>query len=117
MPEVGESDERPWGYWRTVDAGAGYQVKRLVVRAGARLSLQSHRRRREFWVVVSGEARVLVAGVERVLRVGEHVEIGVGEAHRLANDGDADLVVCEVQLGDYLGEDDIERYADDYGRG
>jgi len=107
---------RPWGEFRVVDRGDGFQVKRIVVRPGERLSLQRHAHRDEHWVVVSGAGAVVVGEVETTLQVGQHVDIPCGIAHRLQNDTDAPLILIEVQLGDYLGEDDIERLEDAYGR-
>lgn len=111
-----EWDERPWGRWHVIDADAGYKVKRLVVHAGRRLSYQTHRHRHEHWVVVSGTATCTVDGVTTVVGPGGSVDVGIGAAHRLANDGTEPLVVIEVQRGSYTGEDDIHRLEDDYGR-
>ncbi len=108
--------ERPWGSFTVVDRGTGYQVKRLEVHHGLRLSLQTHRLRREHWSVVVGAATVRVGEVECTLPVGGHVEIPVETLHRLGNPADAPLVVVEVQLGDHLGDDDVVRYEDDFGR-
>ena len=107
---------RPWGHYRSVDTGTRFQVKRLTVKAGARLSLQRHRRRAEHWVVVSGTARVTRG--DEVFDVGENQStyIPLGVKHRLENPGTEPLHVIEVQSGDYLGEDDIERFDDAYGR-
>ncbi len=107
---------RPWGHYRGVDAGTGFQVKRLTVNAGARLSLQRHRRRAEHWVVVSGTARVTRG--DEVFDIGENQStyIPLGVKHRLENPGTEPLHVIEVQSGNYLGEDDIERFDDAYGR-
>jgi mannose-1-phosphate guanylyltransferase/mannose-6-phosphate isomerase len=108
---------RPWGHYRSVDTGTRFQVKRLTVNAGARLSLQKHQRRAEHWVVVSGTARVTRG--DDVFDVGENQStyIPLGVEHRLENPGTEPLHVIEVQSGDYLGEDDIERLDDAYGRG
>jgi mannose-1-phosphate guanylyltransferase/mannose-6-phosphate isomerase len=108
--------ERPWGWFRTLARSTGFQVKEIFVRPGAKLSLQRHRRRAEQWIVASGEALVTVGA--RQLRLAErgYVDIPLGEAHRLENPTERPLRVIEVQTGDYLGEDDIERLADDYGR-
>ena len=111
-----ESDERPWGSWHILDTGDGFQVKRLVVKPGARLSLQSHRHRAEHWTVVTGIAECTINDVVKTISVGESVEIAVGAKHRLANPGTEILVIIEVQLGSYTGEDDIIRHEDDYGR-
>jgi mannose-1-phosphate guanylyltransferase/mannose-1-phosphate guanylyltransferase/mannose-6-phosphate isomerase len=107
---------RPWGYYESIDAGERFQVKRLMVKPGARLSLQRHSRRAEHWVVVSGEA--LVTRGEEELRLGanQSTYIPTGTKHRLQNVGSEPLFVIEVQSGDYFGEDDIERFADDYRR-
>jgi mannose-6-phosphate isomerase len=116
--QVGEllSDVRPWGAWQVLDAGPGWQVKRLEVRPGQRLSYQTHARRSEHWTVVSGTATCLLDGKTVVLRVGQYVDVPKGTPHRISNLHDDDLVVIEVQSGDYLGEDDIVRLEDDYGR-
>jgi mannose-1-phosphate guanylyltransferase/mannose-1-phosphate guanylyltransferase/mannose-6-phosphate isomerase len=107
---------RPWGYYESVDSGEGYQVKRLMVKPGESLSLQSHSRRAEHWVVVSGRARVTRG--EETLELGRNQStyIPVGARHRLENPFEESLLVVEVQSGDYLGEDDIVRYEDRYLR-
>ena len=107
---------RPWGSFETVEAGDGYQVKRLTVKPGARLSLQMHRRRSEHWVVVRGTARVTCGESELTLSENQSTYIPRGSRHRLGNPGEAPLKVIEVQVGDYLGEDDIVRLEDDFGR-
>jgi mannose-6-phosphate isomerase-like protein (cupin superfamily) len=113
---VGSAVRRPWGTYRSLDVGPQHQVKRLVVEPGHRLSLQRHRRRSEHWVVVQGTAAIVCGEEARVLHENESVFIPVGCAHRLENPGSGPLHLVEVQVGDYLGEDDIERLADDYGR-
>ena len=107
---------RPWGYYESIDAGESFQVKRLMVKPGARLSLQLHRRRAEHWVVVSGEAKVTRGDEELSLGANQSTYIPRGTKHRLENPGAEPLFVIEVQSGDYFGEDDIERFADDYRR-
>lgn len=107
---------RPWGSYTSLELGETYQVKRINVNPGARLSLQSHRRRSENWVVVSGEALVTVDDRQIVVKKGESVFVPTGARHRMENRGSEPMVLIEVQNGDYLGEDDIERYEDDYGR-
>ncbi len=108
---------RPWGYFESVDAGERFQVKRLMVKPGAALSLQLHRKRAEHWVVVSGRARV-TRGEEIIdLQENQSTYIPVGTRHRLENAGTEPLLIIEVQSGSYLGEDDIERFEDRYGRG
>jgi mannose-1-phosphate guanylyltransferase / mannose-6-phosphate isomerase len=107
---------RPWGYYESIDAGERFQVKRLMVKPGARLSLQLHRRRAEHWVVVSGQAKVTRGDEELQLGPNQSTYIPTGARHRLENAGTEPLYVIEVQSGDYFGEDDIERFADDYRR-
>jgi mannose-1-phosphate guanylyltransferase/mannose-6-phosphate isomerase len=107
---------RPWGYFETLDQGKGFQAKRLMVKPGAKISLQRHRRRAEHWVVVSGMARVTRDGEEILLGPNQSTYIPLGAKHRLENASAEPLYVIEVQSGDYLGEDDIERFADDYRR-
>lgn len=107
---------RPWGTYETVDAGENFQVKRLTVYPGKKLSLQSHTQRAEHWVVVKGTARVTRNDEEFTLDVNQSTYIPIGAKHRLENPGTGLLEIIEVQSGAYLGEDDIERYADDFGR-
>ncbi|MBM4311155.1 MAG: mannose-1-phosphate guanylyltransferase/mannose-6-phosphate isomerase [Deltaproteobacteria bacterium] len=107
---------RPWGSYTCLEMGEHFQVKRIDVNPGARLSLQSHRFRSENWVVAAGEALVTVDGRQIVVQAGEHVTIPLGARHRMENRGAEPLTVIEVQNGEYLGEDDIIRYEDDYGR-
>jgi mannose-1-phosphate guanylyltransferase / mannose-6-phosphate isomerase len=107
---------RPWGSFTVLTEGEGFKVKRIEVRPGASLSLQMHRRRSEHWVVISGTAQV-TRGEETVeLRPNQSTYIPVGVKHRLANHGPAPLEIVEVQCGTYVGEDDIERFSDVYGR-
>ncbi len=107
---------RPWGYYRSVDLGERFQVKRLMVKPGAKLSLQKHFHRAEHWVVVRGTAMVQRDDEQILLRENESIYIPVGAAHRLENPGKLPLHLIEVQSGSYLGEDDIVRLADTYGR-
>ena len=107
---------RPWGYYETVDLGERYQVKRLMVKPGQSLSLQRHRKRAEHWVVVAGRARVTRGEDVLMLEENQSTFIPLGTRHRLENPGDAPLFLIEVQSGSYLGEDDIERFDDRYGR-
>ena len=107
---------RPWGYYESVDAGPGYQVKRIVVNPGQALSLQRHRRRAEHWIVVSGTARVTCDDRVFDLDANQSTFIPLGAKHRLENPGQSPLQLIEVQSGDYLGEDDIERFEDRYRR-
>jgi mannose-6-phosphate isomerase len=113
---VREHEERPWGSYTVLDDGADCKVKRIVVTPGKRLSYQRHRLRAEHWYVVRGLATVTLDGRDRSLGPGEAVDIPIGTAHRVANQGGEELVFIEVQRGSYFGEDDIERLQDDYGR-
>jgi len=107
---------RPWGSYDSVDVGARFQVKRIKVKPGARLSLQSHTQRAEHWIVVSGTARVTRDNDVFELHANQSTYIPIGAKHRLENPGTSMLELIEVQSGDYLGEDDIVRYDDAYGR-
>lgn len=109
-------EDRPWGRWDVLHEEPGFKVKRILVRPGQRLSYQTHARRAEHWAVVRGSAAVTLDSRELRLDAGGTLTIPLGAAHRLANPGTQDLIIIEVQRGDYLGEDDIQRLADDYGR-
>ena len=110
-------DQRPWGAFYVLDEAEGYKVKRIEVLPNKRLSYQKHSRRAEHWFVVSGIAKVTLNDVEILVKKGESVDIPLGAAHRVENpDGTEKLVFIEVQQGDYLGEDDIVRFDDDFGR-
>jgi len=118
-PKVAEEHlkvHRPWGSYQSLDEGVRYQVKRIVVKAGGRLSLQMHHHRAEHWVVVRGTARVTIGEEIKMLHENESVYIPIGARHRLENPGKIDLELIEVQTGSYLGEDDIVRIEDDYRR-
>jgi mannose-1-phosphate guanylyltransferase / mannose-6-phosphate isomerase len=108
--------ERPWGWFRVTDAGEQFQVKRIVVNPGGRLSLQMHRWRAEHWIVVKGLATVTVDGHVRLVGPNGHAEIPLGAVHRLENFGAVAVELIEVQTGSYLGEDDIVRLEDVYNR-
>jgi mannose-1-phosphate guanylyltransferase/mannose-6-phosphate isomerase len=107
---------RPWGYYQGVDLGSRYQVKRIVVKPNATLSLQKHFHRSEHWVVVQGTAEVTIGSEVRTVHENESAYIPIGSVHRLANPGKIPLELIEVQAGSYLGEDDIVRLTDQYGR-
>jgi mannose-6-phosphate isomerase len=111
-----ESEERPWGSWHVIDVEDGFKVKRIHVNPGSRLSLQTHEHRSEHWVVIRGTATATVDDGTRVVHSGESLDVPLGAKHRLANEHDDELVIVEVQLGSYTGEDDIVRLQDDYGR-
>jgi mannose-1-phosphate guanylyltransferase/mannose-6-phosphate isomerase len=108
--------ERPWGSYATLEESSGYKIKRIQVNPGASLSLQLHRSRSEHWVVVSGVALIQIGDRKDIARPGEYRFIPCGEQHRLSNPGTDVVVLIEVQRGDYLGEDDIVRIEDIYGR-
>lgn len=107
---------RPWGYYQSIDTGPGYQVKHIFVKPGAKLSLQRHRQRAEHWVVLKGTARVTRGEDILTLEENESIDIPLGAIHSLENPTDTPLRIIEVQAGSYLGEDDIERFEDIYGR-
>ena len=107
---------RPWGAYQSVDIGDRFQVKRIVVKQGGRLSLQLHHHRAEHWIVVRGTARVTIGDEVKLLYENESIYVPSGARHRLENPGKIDLELIEVQTGSYLGEDDIVRIEDDYHR-
>jgi len=110
-------DHRPWGHFETLALSERFQVKRIVVKPGAALSLQSHVHRSEHWIVVSGTAKVTVNDKVTLLTENQSVYIPLGAVHRMENPGKVPMVLIEVQTGVYLGEDDIIRYEDNYARG
>lgn len=109
-------DERPWGNFTVLDEGEGFKVKRIEVLPEKRLSYQKHARRAEHWFVVQGTAKITLDGAEIIKKAGEAIDIPLGAAHRVENPGDELMIFVEVQRGDYLGEDDIVRFEDDFGR-
>jgi mannose-6-phosphate isomerase-like protein (cupin superfamily) len=111
-----ERTTRPWGWFETVSEMPGSKIKRIGVNPGQQLSLQRHHRRAEHWVVVQGTAHVTLDGREFDLDVGGQCDIALGQVHRITNRTLAPVEIVEVQFGTYLGEDDIERLQDDYGR-
>jgi len=116
-----ERGDRPWGYYLVLIEENNYKVKQFVVRPGKRLSLQKHLKRSEHWQVVRGEALVTVGSdLDKLtsvsLAMGEHIHIPLEAYHRVENTGAEDLIIIEVQMGEYVGEDDIIRIKDDYGR-
>ena len=108
---------RPWGWYETLCLGDRFQVKRIMVKPGGILSLQSHVHRAEHWVVVSGTARITINEEIRLLTENQSVYIPLGAVHRMENPGKVAMYLIEVQSGSYLGEDDIVRYEDVYNRG
>jgi mannose-1-phosphate guanylyltransferase/mannose-6-phosphate isomerase len=107
---------RPWGWYDCVDIGERFQVKRIVVKPSASLSLQMHHHRAEHWIVVSGTAQVTRGDTKYLVSENESTFIPLGTRHRLENPGSVPLEIIEVQSGSYLGEDDIVRFEDVYGR-
>ena len=109
-------DRRPWGTFTVLDEGKDFKVKRIEVLPGKRLSYQKHTQRAEHWVVVQGTAKVTLDDREIVISAGQAIDIAIGAAHRVENPGKEILLFIEVQRGAYLGEDDIVRLQDDFGR-
>jgi mannose-1-phosphate guanylyltransferase len=107
---------RPWGSYTVLEEGPGFKMKRIEVKPGGRLSLQSHQHRSEHWIVVKGEALVINGESERIIKQNESTFIPAKHKHRLENRTQNDLKIIEIQCGDYLGEDDIVRFDDVYGR-
>ena len=114
--EIFPKDHRPWGWFESLAMGERFQVKRICVKPGAALSLQSHTKRSEHWVVVQGEAKVTLGDKVNLLQEGESVYVPIGTIHRMENPGRTPMILIEVQIGSYLGEDDIVRYEDRYAR-
>ena len=113
---MNNTEERPWGTYCIIDEGERYKVKNIVVKVGQSLSLQKHFHRAEHWVVVEGTALVEVEGEKSIINENQSTYSPLGSKHRLSNPGKIPLKIVEVQSGAYLGEDDIERYEDNYGR-
>lgn len=113
---VNEFDRRPWGSYTVLDEGENFKVKRIEVLPAKRLSYQSHRHRAEHWFVVRGIAKVTLNDREILVKTGEAIDIPLGAKHRVENSGAELLVFVETQTGSYFGEDDIERFDDDFGR-
>ena len=113
---MGEYSERPWGSYQVLHTTASAQVKEIKVKAGSRLSYQTHQKRAEHWLIVQGPAVVTIDGVTTTLESGASIDIAVGVAHRMAAPTSNDVVFIEVQTGSYFGEDDIVRLEDDFGR-
>lgn len=122
MPESGTAnasplyDERPWGTFTVLDEGENFKVKRIEVLPGKRLSYQKHAQRAEHWMVVAGEAKVTLDDEEITVLAGDTIDIPVEAKHRVENACAEKLIFIEIQRGSYLGEDDIVRFSDDFGR-
>jgi len=106
----------PWGTWEVLLDEPKYKVKRISVLPGKRLSYQKHAKRKEHWMVVTGEAKITLDGKAILVRAGDSIDIPIGSAHRIANESTQNMTFIEVQTGSYFGEDDIVRLEDDYGR-
>ena len=111
-----ESNTRPWGGYEVLAEGTGYKIKQITVLPGHRLSLQRHAQRTEHWYFLTGQGRVICGEQEIEVQEGSAVDIDRMMIHRIENTGNDPLRLVEVQRGEYLGEDDIERFEDDYGR-
>jgi mannose-1-phosphate guanylyltransferase/mannose-6-phosphate isomerase len=119
MPEIAKNHrkvQRPWGWYDSLDLGSNHQVKRIMVKPGASISLQTHEHRAEHWVIIKGEAQITLGTEVKTYHRYEHVFIPKQCMHRLQNVSKTEVELIEVQCGDYLGEDDIVRYEDIYGR-
>ena len=114
--EMFPKDHRPWGWFESLSLGEGFQVKKIFVKPGASLSLQSHKYRSEHWVVVKGQAKVTINKDVKLAKEGQSLYVPLGSLHRLENPGATPTIIIEVQIGTYLGEDDIIRYDDIYSR-
>ena len=110
------TDHRPWGHYTILADEVDHKVKRIVIDPGKRFSFQRHQRRSEHWFIISGEALVTLGDSKQKLCSGEAIDIPIGTLHRMENPGNKELSFIEVQTGDYFGEDDIERFEDDFGR-
>lgn len=116
LGQLNYTDHRPWGYYTVIAEGKNFKTKIIHVNIGQKLSLQSHEHRSEHWVVLSGTAKVILEGKERILSAGHSIDIPIKAIHSLQNPFNEDLEIIEVQMGDILSEDDIKRYEDMYGR-
>ena len=116
MNEVGKIYERPWGTYRTIEQRANYQLKHITVKPGKRLSLQYHHHRDEHWTIIKGNGVAQLDDASIQLGVNESIFIPKKALHRITNETDSVIEFIEIQIGDYLGEDDIVRVEDDFGR-
>jgi len=107
---------RPWGSYTVLQEASDFKIKQIEVKPKASLSLQIHRHRSEHWIVVTGNATIVNGNIHSILHAGEYIYIPAGNRHRLSNAENTSLIVIEIQRGDYLGEDDIVRIEDIYGR-
>ncbi len=114
--DIHDDTHRPWGYYEVLSEEPTHKVKRIIVYPGKRTSLQRHRLRREHWHFLAGQALLIIDGTEITAAPGFSADIGQGMIHRITNIGNENVVIIEVQTGEYFGEDDIERLEDDFGR-
>ena len=114
--EIFPKDHRPWCWFESFALGDCFQVKRISVKPGAALSLQNHKHRSEQWIVVEGTAKVTIEDEIKLVTEGQSVYVPLGAKHRMENPGEVPMLLIEVQIGTYLGEDDITRYEDVYAR-
>ncbi len=113
---MNEDNKRPWGYYEIISDAPDHKVKRIVVEPGGVLSLQRHKKRAEHWFIVSGSGRMTLEDKQYPVSPGSTIDIPAGTAHRIKNTSSDNLVIIEIQTGEYFGEDDIERLEDKYGR-
>jgi len=109
-------NKRPWGHYEVLSDAADHKVKRIVVEPQGRLSLQRHKLRNEHWFIIAGQGKAVIEGRDYPLCAGSVIDIPVLTKHRVQNSSQENLIIIEVQTGEYFGEDDIERFEDDYGR-
>ena len=109
-------EERPWGYFLVLASTPKFKIKKITIKPGCRLSLQSHKSRNEHWIITEGEMHITIDDQVKNYGCDEHVYITKGTKHRMENKGKVPASVVEIQTGDYFGDDDIIRYEDDYGR-
>ena len=114
--DVGKLYTRPWGTYRTIEQEKNYQIKHIVVFPGKRLSYQYHRHRSEHWTIIKGQGLMTLNNNDYKMKVDDSMYIPIEAKHRMSNISNDDLEFIEIQIGDYLGEDDIVRIIDDYGR-
>ena len=107
---------RPWGWYQTLNINRKFHIKQILIKPGEKLSLQSHNKRRELWLVLEGNAKVTKGKKHYMLGSNDTIQIDFKEIHRLENIGKKNVVIIEIQTGSYFGEDDIKRYSDIYGR-
>lgn len=108
--------ERPWGYFVVLEDRSSHKLKRIVVYPGGKLSYQMHRKRDEYWTITKGQGLFTLDGISQYVGPGSTLQIPAGRKHRISNESDSELEFIEVQLGEYFGEDDIQRFEDAYGR-